>query len=101
MYQDLQQALVRLGSGMRRTQSTVYPDSVGISHYPIDIHPYIALSPPNLLSNYERPRENQARAGTYPFQIPLQAIIPQKINNLLIRGKNIATSHISAAAYRT
>lgn len=102
MYQDLQQALVRLGeTGMRRTQSTVYPDSVGIGHYPIDIHACMALSPPERPGNYERPGENQARAGTYPFQIPLRAIIPQKIDNLLVTGKNIATSHISAAAYRT
>lgn len=101
MYQDLQQALVRLGAGMRRTQATSYSDSVGIGHYPIDIHACMALSPPERLGNYERPGENQARAGTYPFQIPLRAMIPQKINNLLVTGKNIATSHISAAAYRT
>ena len=30
----------------------------------------------------------------------LQSMIPQKIDNLLIGGKSIATSHIAAAAYR-
>ena len=28
-------------------------------------------------------------------------MIPQKINNLLVTGKNSATRHISVAAYRT
>lgn len=36
----------------------------------------------------------------YPFQIPLRALIPQKIDNFLVAGKSIATSHIAAAAYR-
>ena len=32
--------------------------------------------------------------------IPLRAMIPQKIDNMLVVGKSIATSHIAAAAYR-
>ncbi|MEA5573702.1 FAD-dependent oxidoreductase [Calothrix sp. UHCC 0171] len=101
-YQALKNALASLGeSGMQRTQSTVFPDSVGIGHYPIDIHGCMALSPPERSLNYERPEEKQAHAQTYPFQIPLRAMIPQKIDNLLVTGTNIATSHISAAAYRT
>ncbi|WP_237269146.1 FAD-dependent oxidoreductase [Parathermosynechococcus lividus] len=32
--------------------------------------------------------------------MPLRALIPPRINNLLVTGKNIATSHIAAAAYR-
>lgn len=102
MYQALKKALASLGeSGMQRTQSTVFPDSVGIGHYAIDIHGCMALSPPERAGNYERLGERQARAQTYPFQIPLRAMIPQKIDNLLVTGTNIATSHISAAAYRT
>jgi hypothetical protein len=31
---------------------------------------------------------------------PLRAMIPQKIDNMLVAGKSIATSHIAAAAYR-
>jgi FAD dependent oxidoreductase len=102
LYRDLKRTLASLGeSGMQRTQSTVFPDSVGIGHYAIDIHGCMALSPPERAGNYERLGERQARAQTYPFQIPLRAMIPQKIDNLLVTGTNIATSHISTAAYRT
>jgi hypothetical protein len=101
-YRALKRLLKQLGeTGMQRTQSTRYPDSVGIGHYPIDIHPCMALSPPERSGNYERLGETQGRGNTYPFQIPLRAMIPQRINNLLVTGKSIATSHISAAAYRT
>jgi hypothetical protein len=101
-YAALKRSLKQLGeTEMQRTQSTRYPDSVGVGHYPIDIHPCMALSPPERPGNYEHPGETQGRGNTYPFQIPLRAMIPQRINNLLVTGKNIATSHISAAAYRT
>lgn len=83
-----------------RTRSRIYPDSVGIGSYPIDFHPCMALSPPERPGNYERPGERQGAAKTYPYQIPLRAMIPPKIDNLLVTGKNIATSHISAATYR-
>jgi hypothetical protein len=101
-YAALKRSLRQLGeTGMQRTQSTRYPDSVGVGHYPIDIHPCMALSPPERPGNYEHPGETQGRGNTYPFQIPLRAMIPQRINNLLVTGKSIATSHISGAAYRT
>lgn len=88
-------------SSKLRSRATIYPDSVGIGHYNIDLHPCMAFSPPERPGNFERPGERQAQAGTYPFQIPLRAMIPPKLNNLLVTGKSIATSHISAAAYRT
>lgn len=107
MYQDLFESLrglKALGSpgpdAPWRARSTIYLDSVGIGHYSIDLHPCMALNPPERSGNYERPGERQAGAGTYPFQIPLRAMIPPQINNLLVTGKSIATSHISAAAYR-
>ncbi len=85
---------------MRRTRSTIFPDSVGIGHYAIDFHPCMALSPPEREGNYERPGERRGAGNAYPFQIPLRALIPQEIDNLLVAGKSIATSHIAAAAYR-
>lgn len=83
-----------------RTRSRIYPDSVGIGHYNIDFHPCMALSPPELPGNYEYPGVRQAQGETYPFQIPLRAMIPQRIDNFLIAGKSIATSYVAAAAYR-
>jgi hypothetical protein len=52
------------------------------------------------VGNTERAGERRGQGQAYPFQIPLRAMIPQKIDNLLIAGKSIATSHIAAAAYR-
>jgi FAD dependent oxidoreductase len=83
-----------------RTRSRIYPDSVGIGHYNIDFHPCMALSPPELPGNYEYPGVRQGQGETYPFQIPLRAMIPQKLDNFLVAGKSIATSYIAAAAYR-
>ncbi|MBF2001508.1 MAG: FAD-dependent oxidoreductase [Synechococcales cyanobacterium M58_A2018_015] len=83
-----------------RTRSRIYPDSVGIGHYNIDFHPCMALSPPELPGNYEYPGVRQGQGETYPFQIPLRAMIPQQLDNFLIAGKSIATSYIAAAAYR-
>jgi len=84
----------------RRKRSTIYPDSVGIGHYAIDFHPCMTLSPAETPGNTERKGERQGAGQAYPFEIPLRALIPQRIDNLLIAGKSIAVSHIAAAAYR-
>lgn len=84
----------------RRTRSTIYPDSVGIGHYAIDFHPCMSESPAEKPGNTEREGERRGQGQAYPFQIPLRAMIPQKIDNLIVAGKSIATSHIAAAAYR-
>ena len=84
----------------RRTRSTIYPDSVGIGHYAIDFHPCMTESPAEKAGNTEREGERRGAGQAYPFQIPLRAMIPQKIDNLVVTGKSIATSHIAAAAYR-
>jgi hypothetical protein len=83
-----------------RSRSTIYPDSVGIGHYAIDFHPCMTLSPVEAPGNTERSGERRGAGQAYPFQIPLRSMIPQKIDNLLVAGKSIATSHIAAAAYR-
>ena len=85
---------------MRRSRSTIFPDSVGIGHYAIDFHPCMTNSPPESPGNTERSGERRGAGMAYPFQIPLRAMIPQKIDNMLVAGKSIATSHIAAAAYR-
>ncbi|MEM6612183.1 MAG: FAD-dependent oxidoreductase [Cyanobacteria bacterium P01_C01_bin.72] len=84
----------------RRTRSTIYPDSVGVGHYAIDFHPCMNESPAEKAGNTERKGERQGGGQAYPFQIPLRAMIPQEIDNLIVAGKSIATSHIAAAAYR-
>ncbi len=84
----------------RRTRSSIYPDSVGVGHYAIDFHPCMNESPAEKAGNTEREGERQGAGQAYPFQIPLRAMIPQEIDNLIVAGKSIATSHIAAAAYR-
>ncbi|WP_013321283.1 FAD-dependent oxidoreductase [Gloeothece verrucosa] len=84
----------------RRKRSTIYADSVGIGHYAIDFHPCMIESPPEKAGNKEKEGERRGQGQAYPFQIPLRAMIPQKIDNLLVAGKSIAVSHIAAAAYR-
>lgn len=83
-----------------RTRSRIYPDSVGIGHYPIDFHPCMQSSPPEAPGNIEHPGIRQGQGTTYPFQVPLRAMIPQRIDNFIVAGKSIATSQIAAAAYR-
>ena len=89
-----------LESVKQRSRSTIYPDSVGIAHYAIDFHPCMAMSPPEAPGNKDREGERQGAGQAYPFEIPLRSMIPQKIDNMLVAGKSIATSHIAAAAYR-
>ena len=84
----------------RRTRSTIFPDSVGIAQYAIDFHPCMEQSPPELPGNTERAGVRRAHGQSYPGQIPLRAMIPQNIDNLLVASKSIATSTIAAAAYR-
>jgi hypothetical protein len=84
----------------RRSRSTIYPDAVGIAQYAIDFHPCMTLSPHETPGNTEREGARRSHGQAYPAQIPLRALIPQQIDNLLVSGKSIANSHIAAAAYR-
>jgi len=62
-------------------------DSVGVGYYHIDLHPSCG-------------GDNYIDFGSLPFQIPLGALIPQRINNLLPTNKNIGTTHITNGCYR-
>ncbi len=62
-------------------------DSVGVGWYPIDIH---------------RAGEDDVGAScrTRPFQIPLGALVPVRMTNLIAAAKNIGTTHITNGCYR-
>src|SRR3712207_4250082 len=64
-----------------------FPDSVGIGAYRIDIHP----------STRGR---NTVDIDTYPFQLPLGALLPIRADNLLPGCKNLGTTRITSGAYR-
>lgn len=62
-------------------------DSVGIGYYHIDLHPS------NKGNNY-------IDFPSLPFQIPLGALIPRRVENLIAANKNIGTTHITNGCYR-
>jgi hypothetical protein len=64
-----------------------FPDSVGVGSYMIDIHPN------------DRETKIPPQAAR-PFQIPLGALLPMRLTNLIAAAKNIGTTHITNGAYR-
>src|SRR5207247_2163980 len=64
-----------------------FADSVGVGWYPIDIH-------------RSGPDDVGASCRTKPFQIPLGALIPVRMENLIAGAKNIGTTHITNGCYR-
>ncbi len=61
-----------------------YDDTIGIGFYPIDLHE----------------TGKTASTPTWPFQIPLGALVPVSTTNLLPAAKNIGTTHLTNGAYR-
>ncbi|NUL82135.1 MAG: FAD-dependent oxidoreductase [Armatimonadetes bacterium] len=70
-----------------RNSAEHFPDSVGIGHYRIDLHP-------------RSPILGYLDVAALPFQIPLGALIPVRLTNLLPACKNIGTTHITNGCYR-
>lgn len=64
-----------------------FEDSVGIGSYRIDLHP-------------SHGGDNFVDVATLPFQIPLRALVPVRVQNLLPAAKNIGTTHITNGCYR-
>lgn len=67
--------------------SVRFADGVGVGHYNIDLHPSTA-------------GVNYVNLEVYPFQIPLGALVPVRVRNLLPAAKNIGTTHITNGCYR-
>ena len=70
-----------------RDQAERFDDSVGIGAYRIDLHP----------STRGR---NTVDIDSFPFQIPLGALLPVRVDNLLPACKNLGTTRITNGAYR-
>ncbi|MEM1095499.1 MAG: FAD-dependent oxidoreductase [Bacteroidota bacterium] len=67
--------------------ATVFEDSVGIGSYRIDLHPSTR-------------GDNYIDFPSLPFQIPLGALVPQRMRNLLPACKNLGVTHITNGCYR-
>ncbi len=70
-----------------QTLAEPYPDSVGIGCYRIDLHPTCG-------------GDNYLDVPALPFRIPLGALLPVRLKNLLAGAKNIGTTHITNGCYR-
>ena len=66
---------------------TEMPDSVGVGSYRIDLHPSTS-------------GKSYIDTSTLPFQIPLKALVPQRVRNLLPGCKNLGVTHITNGCYR-
>ena len=64
-----------------------FTDSVGIGAYRIDLHPSTS-------------GRNTVDIDSFPFQIPLGALLPVRVENLLPACKNLGTTRITNGAYR-
>ncbi len=64
-----------------------YDDSVGVGMYRLDLHPSTG-------------GDNYIDVASSPFRIPLGALIPQRVENLLPANKNLGTTHITNGCYR-
>lgn len=75
------------GESEATVRAKTYSDTVGIGHYNIDLHPSTTGT-------------NYIDVPSLPFQIPLGALLPVRLVNLLPAGKNLGTTHITNGCYR-
>jgi hypothetical protein len=75
------------GEPRERVSAEAYDDSVGVGSYRIDLHPSSG-------------GDNYIDVSSLPFQIPLGALIPRRVENLLAGCKNLGTTHITNGCYR-
>ncbi len=68
-------------------QAEPFPDSVGLGSYRIDLHPSTG-------------GDNYIDISSLPFQVPLGAMIPRRVENVLPACKNLGTTHITNGCFR-
>ena len=72
---------------MAGKKSADFFDTVGTGYYHIDLHPSTG-------------GDNYIDFASLPFQIPLGALLPVRVENLFPANKNIGTTHITNGCYR-
>ena len=75
------------GKSKEEVTAENFKDSVGIGSYRIDLHPSSG-------------GDNYIDVSSLPFQIPLGALIPKRVDNLLAACKNLGVTHITNGCYR-
>jgi hypothetical protein len=75
------------GKPVQELTAENFKDSVGLGSYRIDLHPSSG-------------GDNYIDISSLPFQIPMGALIPKRVNNLLAACKNLGVTHITNGCYR-
>ncbi len=73
--------------GKQDVDAETFADSVGVGSYRIDLHPSTGGN-------------NYIDVSSLPFQIPLGALIPKRVENLLPACKNLGVTHVTNGCYR-
>jgi hypothetical protein len=79
--------LKETGATREEVHAAYFSDSVGIGSYRIDLHPTAG-------------GDNYLDISSLPFQIPLGALVPRRVENLLPACKNLGVTHITNGCYR-
>ncbi|MDQ3254960.1 MAG: FAD-dependent oxidoreductase [Acidobacteriota bacterium] len=75
------------GKPVEELTAEFFKDSIGVGSYRIDLH-------------MSTGGDNYIDISSLPFQIPLGALLPVRVENLLAASKNIGTTHITNGCYR-
>ena len=70
-----------------RVEAEPFPDTVGVGNYHIDLHASSG-------------GQNFINLDAHPFQIPLGALLPVRVENLLPACKDIGTTNLSNGSFR-
>jgi hypothetical protein len=81
----VEQEIAYVGSGV--AGPVRYPDRVGVGSYRIDLHPSTG-------------GDGYLDIASRPFEIPLRALVPVRVENLLPAAKNIGTTHVTNGCFR-
>ena len=77
----------RKALGREDVAAEKFSDSVGVGSYRIDLHPSSG-------------GDNYIDVSSLPFQVPLGALIPRRVENLLPACKNLGVTHVTNGCYR-
>jgi FAD dependent oxidoreductase len=70
-----------------RVAGEPFTDSVGIGHYAIDLHPSAAM-------------RSEVYVPACPFRVPLGALLPVRVRNVVAAGKAIGVTHVANGCTR-
>jgi hypothetical protein len=77
----------RTGKKKDEVAAERFADTVGVGSYRIDLHPSSG-------------GDNYLDISSLPFEIPLGALLPRRVENLLPACKNLGVTHITNGCYR-